>query len=130
PQGNGVHFTFSLLSSTVPTIVALFADWWIGDGYAGSWQWNGESAGVHVISLAGELALVTITLACAITAKQVVNDKSRQRMLITGLIALAFFSLASATAQWFLILKNVQAVGYDPSSSGILAMLLLRVLIP
>ncbi len=126
----GVHAVYSWLAYTLPFVAAIFAGWWIGDGYAGAWQWNGESAGVHVISLTGEITLGMITVACAIVAKQATSDTSRRRTLMIGIAILLFFSAASATAQWFLILHNVQAAGYDPSSAGVLAMLFFRVLMP
>jgi len=124
------HGLYALMSYVAPTLAALAAGWWIGDGYAGPFAWNGASAGVHLISILGELALVAITLTAARTIKKAANDRTMWRYLIAIGAALLIFSVASALAQWFLILNDVRAAGYDPSSAGVVAMLLFRVIMP
>lgn len=130
PLDRGMHGAFALLSYLAPTIAALAAGWWIGDGYAGAFKWDGASAGVHIISLFGELALVALTLTAARIIKRAANDKAMWRYLAVTSVVLLIFSAASAMAQWFLIQTDVKAAGYDPSSAGVIAMLLFRVIMP
>ena len=130
PLDKAWHGLYALMSYLAPTIAALAAGWWIGDGYAGAFRWNGPSAGVHVISILGELGLVAITLTCARIVKRAASDKSMWRYLAVTMVALLIFSAASALAQWFLIQSDIKAAGYDPSSAGVMAMLFFRVLMP
>ena len=125
-----MHGLFALVSYLAPTIAALAAGWWIGDGYAGPFRMDGASAGVHIISLFGELALVALTLTSARIIKRAANDKAMWRYLAVTAVVLLIFSAASAMAQWFLIQTDIKAAGYDPSSAGVIAMLLFRVIMP
>jgi hypothetical protein len=130
PLDKAWHGLYALMSYLAPTIAALAAGWWIGDGYAGSFKWDGASAGVHIISIFGELALVALTLTSARIVKRAASDKSMWRYLAVTVAVLLIFSIASALAQWFLILSDVKAAGYDPSQAGVLAMLAFRVVMP
>lgn len=130
PMDKSVHALFALLAYAGPLIVAIAAGWWIGDGYAGPFKWQGDSAGVHIISFFGELALAMLTLTCARIIKRSANDRAMWKYLaVTGLVLLVF-SAASATAQWFLILNNIRAAGYDPSQMAVIVMLAFRVVMP
>src|SRR5579859_189229 len=132
PMDKTVHASFAFVSYVLPIVVALFAGWWIGDGYAGmgSKQSLGDVYGVHVISLAGELILPIITVACARAAKKGASDGSMYKWLAIGTVLLLLVSAGSATAQWFLILNNIHSSGYNPSSIGIITMMVFRVCMP
>lgn len=131
PMDKLVHWLFAFVSYVMPVIVAVFAGWWIGDGYAGTGkQTAGDVYGVHVIAMAGELILPIITVACARAAKKAASDSGMYKWLAIGALLLVVVSTGSASAQWFLILNNIHASGYDPSSFGVMTMMLFRVCMP
>lgn len=131
PMDKGMHGLLAAASYVLPLVVAFFAGWWIGDGYVGvGTHTAGDFYGVHVIAMAGELTLPIITVACARTAKKAATDSGMYKWLAIGALLLLLVSLGSATAQWFLILTNVKAAGYDTSAQGVVTMMLFRVCMP
>jgi hypothetical protein len=121
---------WSLFFYLAPIIVAYAAGMWIGDGYTGPHVTAGESNGIHIISLVGELALAGGAIIVAELLKRLANDKAVIKMLAVALSVFVASAIGSATAQWFLILTNAQASGYDPTAHGFYIMLGFRVLMP
>lgn len=121
---------WSLFFYVAPVIVAYAAGMWIGDGYTGPHTTIGESRGIHIISLVGELALAGGAIIVSELLKRLANDKAVIKMLAVALTVFVASAIGSATAQWFLILTNAQASGYDPTASGFYMMLGFRVLMP
>jgi hypothetical protein len=121
---------WSLFFYLAPVIVAYAAGRWIGDGYSGPHSSAGESQGIHIISLVGELALAGGAIIVAELIKRLANDKAVIKMLAVALAVFVASAIGSATAQWFLILTNAKASGYDPTASGFSMMLGFRVLMP
>jgi hypothetical protein len=116
PMDKAVHFLYALIAYIGPFVVALAAGWWIGDGFAGPFAWNGDSVGVHVISIFGEVALSMLSVTLARTAKRMNNDKQIWKYLLVVSIAFLAVALASALAQWVLIVYNIGTYGLRGAS--------------
>ncbi len=121
---------WSLFFYAAPVVVAYAAGRWIGDGYTGVNSSAGESQGIHLIALTGELALAGGAIIVAELLKRLANDKAVIKMLAVALAVFVASAIGSATAQWFLILNNATASGYNPTASGFSMMLGFRVLMP
>jgi len=121
---------WSLFFYLAPMVVAYAAGIWIGDGYTGPHTTAGESQGIHIISLVGELALAGGAIIVAELLKRLANDKAVIKMLAVALAVFITAAIGSATAQWFLILTNATASGYNPTANGFYMMLGFRVLMP
>jgi hypothetical protein len=121
---------WSLFFYVAPVVVAYAAGRWIGDGYTGVNSSAGESQGIHIISLVGELALAGGAIIVAELIKRLANDKTAIRLLTVALAVFVASAIGSAMAQWFLILTNAKASGYDTSAQGFAMMLAFRVLMP
>lgn len=121
---------WSLFFYLAPVIVAYAAGRWIGDGYTGINSSAGESQGIHIISLIGEMALAGGAIIVAELIKRLANDKAVIKMLAVALAVFVASAIGSATAQWFLILTNATSSGYNPTASGFYMMLGFRVLMP
>ncbi|MFL5628822.1 MAG: hypothetical protein ACJ788_24840, partial [Ktedonobacteraceae bacterium] len=121
---------WSFFAYFAPILVAGAAGIWIGDGYAGKFSFEGESFGVHIISIVGELALAMGAVVVAESIKKLANDKQVIKLLFLAVLVFLLSSVASASAQWFLILKDTSRAGYDPTQKGFTMMLVFRVLMP
>lgn len=116
PMDKAVHFLYALIAYIGPFVVALAAGWWIGDGFSGPFAWNGDSVGVHTISIFGEVALSMLSVTLARTAKRMTNDKQIWKYLLVVSIAFLAVALASALAQWVLIVFNIGGYGLRGAS--------------
>ena len=120
PMDKAVHFVYALIAYAGPFIVALAAGWWIGDGFSGPFAWNGDSVGVHVISIFGEIALSMLSVTLARTTKRMTNDKQVWKYLLIVSIAFLAVALASALAQWVLIVFNIGVYGLRGASPAMI----------
>ncbi|HVB20594.1 MAG TPA: hypothetical protein VNG51_01430 [Ktedonobacteraceae bacterium] len=120
PMDKMVHFVYALIAYIGPFVVALAAGWWIGDGFAGPFAWNGDSVGVHVISIFGEIALSMLSVTLARTAKRMTNDKAIWKYLLVVSFAFLLVALASALAQWVLIVFNIGTYGLRGASPAMI----------
>jgi hypothetical protein len=121
---------WSLFAYLAPIVMAVAAGIWIGDGYTGPHTSAGEAFGIHTISLIGELALALGAVVVAESVKRLTNDRQVFKVLAVSVIVFLLSAAGSATAQWFLILTNATASGYDPTQRGFYVMLGFRVLMP
>lgn len=121
---------WSLFFYVAPVIVAYAAGRWIGDGYTGPHSTPGESQGIHIISIVGELALAGLAITVSELMKRLANDKTVIKVLAITVSVFVVSALGSATAQWFLIQINANAAGFDPTAQGFTQMLGFRVLMP
>jgi hypothetical protein len=122
--------SWSIFAYLAPIVAAIAAGVWIGDGYTGLHTGSGEAFGIRTISLLGELALAMGSVIVAETVKRLTSDKQVIKILAVALVVFLASAIGSATAQWFLILTNARASGYDPTASGFYVMLGFRVLMP
>ncbi len=120
-----MHGLYAALAYLMPLVVAVAAGWWIGDGFSGPFRWNGDSAGVHLISYAGEITLSMTALALSRSVKRMTNDKAVWKYLLVVSIAFAVFALASALAQWVLIMLNIGTIGLTSVSPAAIAIVIM-----